>query len=105
MAIELCKTDVESDESEFFPVCTADQYRELWQPAIAELNLPMLECLPAVEVTREFKSQFVEEVYKLKRWAMQQPASQHLEHMTTTINRILEIVEAADFDQFEISFG
>lgn len=105
MAIDICKTNRTTRESEFVPICTAIQYRELWQPAIVELNLPMLNCLPALEVTSAFKDQFLSELRELRSWALSQQDDAHIQSMLESLDMIRSSFETTDLDHFEISFG
>ena len=105
MAIDICKTNRASSESEFVPICSADQYRALWRPAIAELNLPMLDCLPALEVTSAFKDQFLSELRQLRSWASSQQEAAHIQTMLEALDMIRSTVETTDLNDYEITFG
>ena len=104
MAIDLCKTAGTSGECVFTPVCLAHQYKELWQPAIAELNLPMLACLPGLVVTPRFKDQFLFEVATLRSWAATSD-DERTRRMLASLDEVRSIVAATDLSRDSISFG
>lgn len=105
MAIDLCITNRKTNECEFILVCSADQYRTLWRPAIEALDLPMLDCLPGLEVTSEFKGQFIAELSQLKMWATNQKKDSYISRMVETVDNVLKIVESTSFEDYEVSFG
>lgn len=105
MTIDICRTKRATGESQFTPICSADQYRQLWQPAISQLNLPMLDCLPALEVTSDFREQFLAELERLETWALRQEEDAHVRTMLESIELILSTVESTDLSECDISFG
>lgn len=105
MAIDICKTNRVTSESEFVPICSADQYRTLWRPAITELNLPMMGCLPALEVTSAFKDQLISEVRQLRSWTSSQEEDARFQSMVEALDMIRSTIETTDLNDYEITFG
>ncbi|EAQ78898.1 hypothetical protein [Blastopirellula marina] len=103
--IDICKTNRATDESEFIPICSAEQYQKLWRPAISKLNLPMLAALPALEIALEFKTQFLSEVETLKMWAISQNETPYVQMLLEAIELIQTTLDSTDLDEYEISFG
>jgi hypothetical protein len=65
----------------------------------------MLQALPALEVTPQFKDQFLDEVTALEMWAETQFRDGRIQNMLDSIGLIRVIVETTDLAEHEISFG
>jgi hypothetical protein len=105
MAIELCKTNRNTGESQFIPICTAEVFTALVLPPAKELQLEMIECLPGLCITAEFKEQFLGELLKYRAWVVANVSGDHRTSLLESLERISEIITNTSLDQFDLSTG
>jgi hypothetical protein len=88
------------------PVCTTATFRQFWLPAAQELGLGMIEALPALWVTQEYRERFLDELRKLEKWALKhEPENAYFSEMRSRIRTVAVRVGETPLTRFEICFG
>ena len=88
------------------PVCTSATFRQFWLPAAKELRLEMIESLPALWITAEYRDQFLRELDILDAWVGDRlEIDDYFVEMRRRIDTIAKLVRETPLEQSEISFG
>lgn len=106
MSISMLITNRRTGQSEEIPVCTNPTYHAYWDRAAMEEGLEMIQALPALWITPQFRDRFLVELAQLKAWAAARATTdEYLPEMVQRIDRIVEVVSSHPLDGYEISFG
>ena len=105
MAIDLCKTDLETNESSFLPICTSSVFAEYWLPVAEELGLEMVECLPGLAINPEYKGQFLSELNSFRSWVDENGSPEFRKSILLSVDQLVDVVTKTSLDQFDLSTG
>jgi hypothetical protein len=105
MSIELCKTDKQTSESQFTPICTAEVFASRVLPIARRLHLEMVECLPGLTITDRYKKQFLDELVKCRDQLLAVESSGHTSLLQDSLENLIDEVRRTSLDEFDLSTG
>jgi hypothetical protein len=105
MTIELCKTVKKTGVSEFIPICTTKVFVTQILPVAKELRLEMIECLPALTITAEFREKFLSELTRYRAWVDSNLWTDNRKSFLESLENLEKIVSSTSLEDFDLSTG